>query len=727
MRRQCCPGGRTACRAAEPAQSRVMKASPPPPTSQAATTASLAFLADGGEMGALMRAHDWTTSSLGPPHAWPQPLRAMVRLILNTGHPMYIWWGSEGACLYNDAYRESIGPELHPGSLGRPAREVWEEIWPIIGPQIEQVREGRGATWNVNHLVPITRHGRREDVYWTYSYSPIDDESSPNGIGGVLVVCTETTAQVLATQRTAAERDRLGQLFEQAPNFMTLLSGPHHRFEIANPSYRKLVGGRDVVGKTLVDALPEAVGQGYLALLDGVRASGEAYIAKGAKFIYEASPGEAPVERFVDFVYQPIKGDDGTVTGIFVEGADVTDRELADAAVRANEARYRELSRALAESNQAKDEFLATLAHELRNPLAAIANAMALQRHAGQDPRILESSRDIIDRQVVQMVRLIDDLLDLSRLTRGIVELRRAPLSLVEIVRQALASSRPVVEQAGHRLVASLPEGRDEHCVVVADETRLLQVMSNLITNAAKFTPRGGNVEVTLKCDSGEAVLAVRDDGVGIPPEMLERVFDMFTQVQRSHAAVGGGLGIGLTLVRQLVERHGGSVTAHSAGPGRGSEFIVRLPLAERMQIAPADMQAAGAGLAAAGLRVLVADDNADAAESLSLLLGLTGNEVRIANDGLEAWATAQAFEPHAMLMDIAMPGLSGHEVCRRVRETAWGRSALMIATSGWGQPEMRRQSSEAGFDHHLVKPVDHTAVDALLAARAAGQRHNGG
>ncbi|MGM9480617.1 ATP-binding protein [Roseateles sp. NT4] len=640
----------------------------------------------------------------------------MVRLILNTGHPMYIWWGDENACLYNDAYRECIGPERHPCSLGRPAREVWEEIWPIIGPQIEQVREGRGATWNVNHLVPITRHGRREDVYWTYSYSPIDDELSPHGIGGVLVVCTETTEQVLATQRMAAERDQLGQLFEQAPSFMTLLSGAHHRFEIANPSYRKLVGGRDVVGKTVAEALPEAVEQGYQLLLDSVYASGEAYIAKGAKFSYQGSPGEPGAERFVDFVYQPIKGSDGRVTGIFVEGADVTDRETADAALRASEAKYRELAQALAESNQAKDEFLATLAHELRNSLAAIRNALTLQRRARHDERILESSGDIIERQMAHMVRLIDDLMDLSRLTRGIVELKREPLSLIGVVRQAVEASHAGVEQSGHQLVAHLPE---QDCVVDADETRLIQVLSNLINNAAKFTPQGGHIEVSLRSEAEMAVVTVRDDGIGIAPDMLERVFDMFAQVQRSHDQVGGGLGIGLTLVRQLVERHGGSVEARSAGAGQGSEFVLRLPLATHAVLQPAPAAAVQAGATGMGLRVLVADDNADAAESLSELLAMSGHEVKTAADGLAALAIAEAFQPQAMLVDIAMPGLNGHELCRRVRQTPWGREALMIAASGWGQQGDRQRSLEAGFDHHLVKPVHYAAVDELLAAQA--------
>lgn len=697
-------------------------ADPPDPPS-----AALAFLAGGGEMGALMRTHDWGRSPLGPPHDWPQSLRTVVRLMLNTGHPMYIWWGPGGACLYNDAYRESIGPERHPQSLGRPAREVWEEIWPIIGPQIEQVLGGRGATWHVNHLVPITRHGRREDVYWTYSYSPIDDEHSPNGIGGVLVVCSETTEQVLAHQRTVAERDRLGQLFEQAPAFMALLGGPRHRFEIANPSFRRLVGGRDVVGQTVAEALPDAVQQGYLALLDRVYANGEAYIAKGARFLSRAGPDGAATERYVDFVYQPILGQDGQVTGIFVEGSDVTDRERADAALRASEAGYRELSQVLAESNRAKDEFLATLAHELRNPLAPIRNALALQRMAGQDAGLLQSSRDLIERQVGHLVRLIDDLMDMSRLSRGLVELRCTVLSLNDVVRQAVEAAQPAIEQAGHRLSVRLP---DEPCIVEADETRLVQVLSNLLSNAVKFTPRGGRIELRLTREAGMARLAVKDTGIGIAPDMLGRVFDLFTQVQRSHAQVGGGLGIGLTLVRQLVERHGGLVQAHSEGPGAGSEFCVSLPLSEAARPATGPAPA-GAGRGATGLRLLVADDNRDAAASLALLLELAGHEVRTAADGLAALALAQRFEPHAMLVDIAMPGLDGHQLCRKVRDTPWGRGALMVATSGWGQPDDRERSRAAGFDHHLVKPVAYAALDELLAAEAlrvrAQPRHQPG
>ncbi|MEB0078470.1 PAS domain S-box protein [Pseudomonas sp. CCI3.2] len=261
--------------------------------------------------------------------------------MLNTHHPMYIFWGPESICIYNDAYRQSLGPELHPGSLGQAARQVWDEIWEVIGPQIVQVMSGGGATWHENHLVPITRHGRQDDVYWTYGFSPVDDEEIPSGIGGVLVVCTETTGQVLAERRAALENAVLSRLFEQAPTFMAMLRGREHRFELANPGYLQLIGHRPVVGRTVAEALPDAVEQGYLQLLDNVFDSGVAFSAIGASFAVQPVAGGPIDERFVDFVYQPIKDDHGNVTAIFVEGADVTVRVNADVALRESEARLR--------------------------------------------------------------------------------------------------------------------------------------------------------------------------------------------------------------------------------------------------------------------------------------------------------------------------------------------------------------------------------------------------
>ena len=267
--------------------------------------------------------------------------------MLNTLHPMYIWWGRDGACLYNDAYRLSIGPERHPCSLGQPVREVWAEIWPIIGPQIEQVMAGGPATWHENQLVPITRSGRREDVYWTYSFGPIGDPAASNGIGGVLVVCTETTASVMAKRDLAAQADRQQRLFQRAPGFMAMLDGPHHAIVSVNAALMRLVGDRTVLGRTVAEALPDAVAQGCLDLLDTVFRTGETFSAAGAKYAVKANPGGPVHDRYLDFVFQPVTDADECVTGIFVEGHDVTDRTVAEAALRQSEMRLRELNASL--------------------------------------------------------------------------------------------------------------------------------------------------------------------------------------------------------------------------------------------------------------------------------------------------------------------------------------------------------------------------------------------
>ncbi len=284
-------------------------------------------------MGALMRAHDWSGSTLGPPSGWPQSLRTVVRLMLNTGHPMYIWWGKDGACLYNDAYRQSIGPERHPGSLGRPAREVWSEIWDIIGPQIDQVMSGQGATWNEDHLVPITRHGKREDVYWTYSYSPIDEESAPRGIGGVLVVCSETTQKVLTERRLAAEIERQRRQFQCAPGFLAVLRGPAHVFEFVNDAFVRLIGERDMVGRPAREVVPEIEEQGFFELLDEVYRSGQRFVAQQSRVRLRRQPGLPVEERFLDFIFEPVSDEADSVTGIFVEGFDVTERRAAEVAL----------------------------------------------------------------------------------------------------------------------------------------------------------------------------------------------------------------------------------------------------------------------------------------------------------------------------------------------------------------------------------------------------------
>ena len=309
-------------------------------TQKNSVDSSTDFLAGDGEMARLMRSNDWSQTALGDPATWPQALRIAVRLLLNCGHPMYIWWGPQGACLYNDAYRQSIGPERHPSSLGRPAREVWEEIWHIIGWQVDQVMSGGKATWHENALVPITRNGRREDVYWTYSYSPIDDATATNGVGGVLVVCTETTQSVLATRRIDDEKERLLQLLRQMPGFVGVLNGPNHVYEYVNDAYVTISGQRDFLGHTVREVFPEFAGQGFYELLDQVYATGTRFVASAVPIRFT---GETE-DRFVDLLYEPIRDADGSITGIFVGGYDVTAAQRALAAARASEGKLRELN-----------------------------------------------------------------------------------------------------------------------------------------------------------------------------------------------------------------------------------------------------------------------------------------------------------------------------------------------------------------------------------------------
>jgi PAS domain S-box-containing protein len=358
---------------------------------------------------------------------------------------------------------------------------------------------------------------------------------------------------------------------------------------------------------------------------------------------------------------------------------------------------------ALREADRRKDEFLATLAHELRNPLAPIRNALGVLKLKGSGTPEVQWARDVIDRQMQQMTRLIDDLLDTSRIGTGKIELRRERIELADVVHGAVEASRPLIAQHGHELGVELPR---EPVYLHGDLVRLSQVFCNLLNNAARYTPQGGRIEVSATLKASVALVSVRDNGIGIPRDMLPRVFDMFTQVDRSLERARGGLGIGLTLVKQLVELHGGRVEARSAGLGQGSEFVVRLPvLADvgRPAVAP---RSAAPVAAKGGRRVLVVDDNEDAAESLAMLLRMMDLECVTAHDGLEGLRLAREQHPDVVLLDIGLPGMNGYDAAAAIRAEPWGRTATLVALTGWGQSEDRRRSREAGFDVHLVKPV---------------------
>ena len=664
------------------------------------------FLLGGGEMGALMRAHDWSQSSLGPPSGWPQSLRTVVRLMLNTGHPMYVWWGADLACLYNDAYRESIGPERHPGSLGRPAREVWSEIWPIIGPQIDQVVSGRGATWHVDQRVPITRHGRLDDVYWTYSYSPIDDESAPGGVGGVLVVCTETTPQVLAARALTLERDRLTQAFasmreaevrfraalragrmgywetdlvsrtrlwsEEAmalfgielPGGKGRLGGDDDEYVAAlHPEDRHLaahylataeqqdsfaaeyrivrpdgatlwLSGRGSVTVRGADGKPQRLVSVMADVTDTRQAEQKLEVERerlrlalsaGEMGAYELdvaadnlwwSPetyrlfGRDPAEfrptreNVIDLVHpddragfarrrreaiaqrKPVFDEfrivrpDGSQVWLAYRGHaeyDPQGRPTRTFGVVMDISDRKKAEQALRDAEREKDDFIATLSHELRNPLAPIRNAVNVLRYLKPvDPKVAWC-HDVIARQSEQMAHLLDDLLDVSRLTRKRLTLRVERLELAGVVDHAVEIAQPLIDGRGHELRLELPE---EALELDGDPMRLAQVFSNVLINAAKYTPPGGRIALAARRDGDQACVTVQDTGIGIAEEDLARIFEMFGQVEAARTQSQGGQGIGLSLARALVELHGGTICARSEGAGKGSEFEIRLPLA---------------------------------------------------------------------------------------------------------------------------------------------------
>jgi PAS domain S-box-containing protein len=415
--------------------------------------------------------------------------------------------------------------------------------------------------------------------------------------------------------------------------------------------------------------------------------------------------------RAVDLVILPIKDDSGHIVFLAPTGTDITDRQRA-------EAEREKLAGDLAEADRRKDEFLATLAHELRNPLAPLRNMLKILKHAGGDPEKVPQALDTMERQVGLLVRLVDDLLDLNRITHNRIELRRERVELISIIRQVVQATRPLAESAGHDLQTIVPP---EPIYLYADPVRLSQIFGNLLNNSCKYTSPGGRIRVTAERHGNEAVVKIEDNGIGIPPDKLHSIFDMFNQVDRSLERTQGGLGIGLALVRQLVQLHGGSVEAKSAGEGRGSEFVVRVPiLTEGSTEAPREHAAAQESTRTR--RVLVVDDNLDAATSLATLLQITGHETFTAHDGPTAFEAIKKHRPDVVLLDIGLPGMNGYEVCRRVRELPWGQDVTLIALTGWGQEEDRRKSHEAGFDGHLVKPVEYAGLVALLDALAAAR-----
>jgi PAS domain S-box-containing protein len=396
------------------------------------------------------------------------------------------------------------------------------------------------------------------------------------------------------------------------------------------------------------------------------------------------------------------------VRGVISTFVDITERKLAEAALK--------------EDDRRKDVFLATLAHELRNPLAPLRSSLEIMKRSGGDARRIDAALDTMGRQISHMERLIDDLLDVSRITHNRLELRIQQVELASVLQHALEASRPLAEASGHEVVLELPEAPLE---VRGDPVRLAQVFGNLLNNAFKYTEPGGRIEVGIERLGAEGLVSVRDNGIGIDPLLMPRIFEMFGRADRDLERSQGGLGIGLTLVKQLVEMHGGKVEAASRGRGHGSVFRVRLPVVETASGERAAGRIASAP-ASTARRILVVDDNKDAAESLAMLLALEGNDTQLAFDGIEAVEAVEQHSPDIVLLDIGLPRLNGFDACRRMRQRPAGARAIIVALTGWGHEEDRRATSEAGFDDHLVKPVDYAALMQLLATLETQRRDAG-
>jgi PAS domain S-box-containing protein len=505
----------------------------------------------------------------------------------------------------------------------------------------------------------------------------------------------ELRQQRAEAERRASEQRLTHTLENMSDAFVTL--DAHWRFNYVNAEAERILRRRraQLIGKDIWQVFPQVVGTPLYEAYQRAARERVTVEAEGADF--ETGGGR----YFASRIYPGVDG------GLSVYIQDITTRKQADNALR--------------EADRRKDEFLATLAHELRNPLAPIRNAASVLIRKDVPEKTLRWAAEIIGRQVQHMARLLEDLLDVSRISRNRLELRREWVDLGRVIESAVETSRPAIDAAGHELIVETPR---EPVYVDGDSVRLAQVFSNLLNNAAKYTERGGRITIVANVSGEEAAVRVRDTGIGIDAHVLPSVFDMFTQAAPQSPVSQGGLGIGLSLARGIVELHGGRIEAHSAGAGRGSEFIVRLPRLRESSGAAGALPAEDAA-SMIRRRILVVDDLRDTADTLALLLESLGHEVHAAYDGESAIEVAGKVRPEVIFMDIGMPQMSGLEACRRIRSSAWGAHTFIVAVTGWGQPQDRRQTADAGFDDHLIKPADVANVVRLL--RSLSDREKGG
>lgn len=570
--------------------------------------------------------------------------------------------------------------------------ELAEDADVIVALKREVIRSGVGLRQEFSPQIQGVR-------YWfELLMEPLRDAAGL--ITGLTGAAIDITERKRAETALKVSEVRYRRLFETAKDGILILDADTATIAHANPFMAEMLGYSqdEYLGKELWE----------FGLFKDAEANKEAMreLQKNGYIHYEDLPlknkaGQRINVEFVSNVY----GEEGEAV-IQCNIRDISDRKRLEQILQQRAAD-------LSEADHRKDEFLATLAHELRNPLAPIRTAVEVLRMKGPAIPELQWARDVIDRQMQVMTRLIDDLMDVSRINQGKIELQREQVELRKIVQGAVETSRPLIEEMGHELTVTLPPGP---VILDVDLTRMAQVFMNLLNNAAKYTERAGRIDLRAELQGSDVVVSVKDTGIGLAAEKLPTLFEMFSQVEGALSRAQGGLGIGLCLVKRLVEMHGGSVEAKSGGLGKGSEFVVRLPIVvERTYPRPASHDGDEAK-STSDLRILVVDDNRDGANTLAMMLKVMGNETRTAYDGEEAVAAAGEFRPHVVLCDIGLPKLNGYEACRQMKAHAWDKKMILIAVTGWGQDDDRRKSEAAGFDHHLVKPVDLQALMKLLA-----------
>lgn len=769
------------------------------------------------EMRRRFAEHEWAVSPLGARETWPAALQVMVNTMLLSPMPMFVVSKRGLVHLYNDAFISHIGAR-HPEAFGKPFSDVWGKSWPGATDMVENALTG-SVSYKEDAHIRLSCGGDEELVYFTFSFSPIVGADA--SYEGVLCICEDTTKQVLRRDENQNQVKKLLELTRQAPGFIAMFSGPSHVIEMGNEAYMDLVGHRPVLGKPLAVALPEAAEQGFVTVFDELYGTGLPVMGKAVRYVGRAAGTLAPREFFLDYVFQPIFGSNGEVTGVYLQGYDVTESVQAHRALQGTEQELRQLAntisqlawiadadgwihwyndrwyeytgttleemqgwgwtrvhaegalpqmmevwknslstgtpfeatfplrgadgkyrtfftraapliddkgnitkwfgtntdvtdieeakRSLEEANRRKDEFLAMLAHELRNPLAPVATAAELLKTGKADGERVKKASEIIGRQVKHMTRLIDDLLDVSRVTRGLITLKPRLLTIHEIILAAIEQVQPLLVNKEHRFSLRMA---DDVIQVRGDKARLVQVVANLLNNAAKYTDAQGKISLHVLKSETTVTISVTDNGIGISAELMPHIFELFSQGERTNARSQGGLGLGLALVKSLVDLSGGAVSASSDGLNRGSVFAVTLPQAFDT-VVPELFDAKDTPLRERPdtICILVVDDNEDAVDTLSMFLTSAGHEVTVAYNARETLLAAQKTKFDVIFLDIGLPDLDGYALARRLRLLPMSSSARILAITGYGQASDRERTKEAGFDEHLVKPVSLTQV----------------